>query len=318
MLELVDMNQYDESQCITEQYLKKHFKVGEFGVKYLDDKIGGILNDDFILIGARSGAGKTTLSNIIAHHNSEKGIKTALYSLENYAKDGFVTQVFNEYKKRTNQPYWRFRLFKCHAYDELIDFKLLREIDSEIKEKNKNLFEVNRQTNFGREELIDDMNKKALNGIKLFIIDHLDYIENADETSENIFMSQLMKDIRQLQEAYGVAVVAFSHLRKNGSIKFIPKIPSMDEFMGSSNKVKISTTVILFAPNEELNKNHFDDNSYPYRHTYCCIRKLRDEGINGEAADLRYNIQTGLYEQERSSIVGISYDGLTVYGGVND
>jgi len=44
------------------RYMEQNKRVGKFGVSYLDDKLRGILQGDLILIGARSGAGKSSIA----------------------------------------------------------------------------------------------------------------------------------------------------------------------------------------------------------------------------------------------------------------
>ena len=70
--------------------------VGKFGVKYLDDELCGIMRGDFVLIGARSGAGKSSLANMIAREN-KKSKQTALFSLENFENDLPMEQAYRYY-----------------------------------------------------------------------------------------------------------------------------------------------------------------------------------------------------------------------------
>ena len=60
-------------------YIKDNTLCAKFGIKYLDDKLEGILQGDLILLGARSGAGKSTIADIIATHNAQNGGKCTSY-----------------------------------------------------------------------------------------------------------------------------------------------------------------------------------------------------------------------------------------------
>jgi KaiC/GvpD/RAD55 family RecA-like ATPase len=61
---------------------RKSFKVfSNYGIAYLDDCLGGIAEDDFVLIGAESGTGKTELSINIAVECAKKH-KVHLFALE--------------------------------------------------------------------------------------------------------------------------------------------------------------------------------------------------------------------------------------------
>lgn len=49
--------------------IKSRQNMAVFGVSYLDDACRGIFSNDFVLIGARTGVGKTQLATIIAKEN---------------------------------------------------------------------------------------------------------------------------------------------------------------------------------------------------------------------------------------------------------
>src|SRR5690348_4241502 len=53
-----------------------------FGVKFLDDALGGIAQKDIVLLGAKTGIGKTTMASIIAESNAEKGRHVHYFALE--------------------------------------------------------------------------------------------------------------------------------------------------------------------------------------------------------------------------------------------
>lgn len=103
----------------------------------------------------------------------------------------------------------------------------------------------------------DMISAVANDGCKLLIIDHLDYLDKDNPADNDVtHMTELMRTIRELQDDFGVAVIAISHLRKPANAKFMPAVPSVDEFIGSSNKVKEATSVIMFAPDDKENQNN--------------------------------------------------------------
>ena len=115
-----------------EDYIAANRKVGTFGIKYLDDELGGILRGDLVLIGAASGAGKSTIADIIASHNSKEGKHVTLISLENFDGDNFVQKMYYIYKNISQQWWLTLRNFACGDYD--INTYALQEAENKAKE----------------------------------------------------------------------------------------------------------------------------------------------------------------------------------------
>jgi len=84
-----------------EQYFKRHKKVANYGIECLDNRLKGIMACELILIGARSGAGKSTIANMIATNNLDK--RVVLISLESEENDMIMTEVYKRYRKETNR-----------------------------------------------------------------------------------------------------------------------------------------------------------------------------------------------------------------------
>ena len=81
-----------------QDYWHENYKVGSFGIDYLDRKLNGIAKSDLTLIGARSGSGKSSIANRIYSINN-KNIKCTLFSLENFDGDLYSQNVYLKYKK---------------------------------------------------------------------------------------------------------------------------------------------------------------------------------------------------------------------------
>ena len=291
-------------------YMENNQMVGIFGVDYLDKKLKGILKNDLIVIGARSGAGKSTLSTIIAMANAKKGTKVALFSLENFPDDNFVEKAFYHYRYLVQDYTLTLREFASGHFDK--DLEALAKSQEYAEKCFENIKMINRQANFDIEEIKKHIILCSQEGYKLIILDHLDYVDKFANDTDYTHINSLMKTIREAQDAFNVAVVAISHLRKNQSFKALPKIPSIDEFIGSSNKVKEATCVIMFAPDDDSNvdmvANEGNDN---IKNTWCCIRKLRMGGIDNKAAKLLFDVRTGTY-LNNYRLYSVDYSGLNV------
>lgn len=266
-------------------------KVGVFGVKYLDDKLRGILLGDLILIGARSGAGKSTIANYIAAINRDKGHKVSLFSLENFEGDCFIEKAYYKYMQETQDYSLNLRDFASGSVQ--FDMLAFQKAEEYAKKCFEGINIINRRANYNIEDLKNDIIREAeVNESKLIILDHLDYVSKYGNESDNLHTNELMRTIRDVQDAFKVAVIAISHLRKSLTLKEAPVIPSMEEFIGSSNKYKEATAVIMLAPDDECNMTNDDKTK---RGTWCCIRKLRMGGIDNRAAKLWFDTITGQY-----------------------
>lgn len=271
-------------------YFQNNQKVGTFGIKYLDDKLKGILKADLILIGARSGAGKSTIADMIAQHNAKDDKKVHIFSLENFTDDAFVTKAYYEYKRLTGDWKLSLREFACGEFN--VDTNSLIKCEKYAEECFKNVSMTTRQKGYDINKLKDDMIKVVESGVNLLIIDHLDYVDkNNPNENDNTHITELMRTIRELQDVFKVAVVAISHLRKNVG-RDLPIIPSVDEFIGSSNKVKEATAVIMIAPDDEENESNQSDRKV----TWFSIKKLRMGGIPNSSGKLIFDRATGKYE----------------------
>lgn len=297
------------------KYMENNRKVGIFGIDYLDKKLNGILKGDLIVLGARSGAGKSTLSNIIAMTNARLGVKVALFSLENFPDDNFVEKAYYIYKREAQA--WDLSLREFASGDFDICLEALEKAEKEAEECFKGINIINRQLRFDIEKLKEEFINQVRNeNVDLIILDHLDYVDKYEQDNDYTHINSLMKTIRELQDEYKIAVVAISHLRKMYNSKTSPKIPSMDEFIGSSNKVKEATCVIMFAPDDETNfKTAKNDTGR--RSTWCCVRKLRMGGIDNKAAKLVFNTKTGTYDKnyEMYSVDYSGYNTELIEGG---
>lgn len=276
------------------QYMVENKRVGSFGNTYLDYKLRGINKGDLILIGSRTGAGKSTIAELIATHNSDNGVKVTLISLENFEGDNILNSAYYYYKELSRNYGLNIRDFMSGNFD--IDEDLLHAAEEHARVRFKNINLINRPVEgFTQEDLKECLTDAKVNkNSELVIIDHLDYFDKIYKETDNEHMTNLMNEIRNAQYALKIPIVAISHLRKPANTKMEVKVPSIDEFIGSSNKAKQATVVILFAPDDEKNERITQESHL--RSTFCCIRKLRHGGVDNTVARINFNVKTGKYE----------------------
>jgi len=265
--------------------------IAKYGVSFLDDCLLGIGNNDFVLIGADSGAGKTELALKIAT-SASKDLRVQLFSLE--AEPDEMVQR-EDYKQRAEMFYndpdkepqqMGFRRF---YYNQLDLDKYEEKSVAELSKKFKNITETNKGEGFG----ITDLTRKIGNmkdECDILIIDHIDYFDLDTGDDENTHMTKLMKELRKINQIHGIVIIAISHLRKRGKSK--SEIPMVEDFIGSSNKYKQVKTVIMFSPDSE----NYDPSSGMYG-TYVYSPKGRAGGSDGVVARLMFDRKVNDYKQ---------------------
>ncbi|OPZ79393.1 MAG: replicative DNA helicase [Alphaproteobacteria bacterium ADurb.Bin438] len=247
--------------------------IGTYGIQFLDDVLMSVNQGELVLIGASTSCGKSTLAQIIAKDNAERGVKTALFSLENSKGDTIRKEIYKNYKFISRQYDLTFRKFNImiHKGDYDVETYFQAKEMAEALMNNIRLLEKP-QEGFTVTDLEREFQKAVTDdGCKMIIIDHVDYFDSEDENkSENKFLKELMQVVRGLLDLYKVPVIMFSQFKKTNDSKM--KIPSLYEFYGSGEKTKIATTVIVIAPDYEANMN---EPCSSYKNTFICIRKDR-------------------------------------------
>lgn len=276
------------------QYINPNKLKAKFGVKYLDDNFTGILEDDFWLIGARSGAGKSTIADIIATYNASLGKKITLITLENFEGDLLIQKAYYEYKKLTKNYSLKLRDFAVENFTK--DEAALQKAFDFAEKAYKNIKIVYNNGDYKIEDLhrdiVDAANRSESD---LLIIDHLDYLDKDTPTENELaHITKVVKAIRDTQRIHHIPIIGISHLRKMPNQRDNIIVPSVDEFIGSSNKYKQATGAILLAPDDEDN---FKNLGYR-KSTWCCVRKLRMGGIDNRAAKIIFDTKTGQYTDE--------------------
>lgn len=271
-------------------------KIIKTGIHFIDVNFGCLRPNEFMLLGAGTGIGKTSLANAMAWDMAAQGAKVALFSLENTAGDTRTRLAYNKWREDAQQYYYPERLWKIEAdrgeHDEYLVY-------AEQQLKNIKLLEV-------RGEAPNILKIQSLyaecqhQGVDVVILDHLDYIKQENNNLVG-HMNQLVGTLKNLIEMTDIPCIAFSHLAKViDPRKFVP---SLDDFYGSSNKTKVCTSAITMARDYETDSG--DSTLCP---TYFAIRKDRYGTTTGNAGRLLYDIKTQRYLDEYEPLK-ISTDG---------
>lgn len=241
-----------------------------FGVHYLDRVMRGILKTDLVLIGGKSGCGKTELAYTIADSVASIGKRVHLFCLE--AEEGEYERR-QKFRKIAKAYYASGGNHAINFYDWCLgDYDMLEPFEEAVQA------EMNAQGNihtFYRDAEFDlDAFSKVfctLNGQSdLVVIDHLHYFDVPDDRNENKAFTDILKRIRDLSLIQQIPVILVAHLRKGAANAEEALVPDMTEFQGSSNIFKIVTKVIT------LGSGGLAENGNPI--TYFRIPKFRAAG----------------------------------------
>ncbi len=228
----------------------------KFGIKFLDDATEGIFPSDLILIGARSGAGKTQMCCEILDANMKDGKKVLYVALEAGPREIesrlkyklFMKHMRANYQTReaaNDIGYTKWFLGR-HLYQYPVQENLTHE---EFKVKYKNAFIEYKAERYGVKELIETISG-SYREVDLIIIDHIHYFDSDDE-NENRALKQISQTARMLALEKNKPIILIAHIRKADK-KNKDLAPDMDEFHGSSDLYKIATKVITLAPGKNF------------------------------------------------------------------
>lgn len=270
----------------------------QFGVKFLDDAMVGIAPRDLVLLGAKTGIGKTQLAMSIALHNVVQGKRVHYFALEAEYREierrMKYQAVVDRFYGDPNRPYAAPADVRSVEWmTGALDGHLAKY--EEAAERDLALVLRGLRTFYRERDFTSDDFAKRLDEVKdetdLVILDHLHYIDT-DDTNENRGYKRIVKQIRDAALHAGKPVIVVAHVRK-GDRRLEPLVPTIEDFHGSSDISKIATKAVMIAPAYEQPQS-----SLPYLwRTYMQIVKCRQEGsVTRYAALTSFNARSGRYE----------------------
>jgi len=285
----------------------------DFGISVLDHALKRIIPNDLILIGADSGAGKSSIAIQIGAHNALKGKKVALFFLEGGQNEA-IRRV--KWKAICEEYYGNPQDFRVNMdYNNWIinspEMARLKPIE-EIAEKRlndmfgENFFLYNITPDFsgnqrvGYDKIYEGLCDffdgaefgKIKFGLDLLIIDHLHYfdLEDGTRSTEAEKITKAMYRCKEISDLYKIPTVLISHLRKKVKDR---GLPTQYDFHGSSSIPKISTNAIVICPAYDLQDNA--NRIYP---TFFRFVKSRRGLKDNYAALVDYDLNQHKYADE--------------------
>jgi len=218
---------------------------------FLDDVLRAILPHDLIVIGAETGLGKTDLALSIAMGNAMHERRVGYFALEAEPlelerRTKFAWLSAEAWRRglplRGDLNYTDWYLGRCEDIVGDLDQAANQWMLSNLC----GLRTFYRGHRFDRGDLRKAI-EAATRDVDAFVIDHLHYVDSDEDDNESKGLGDTTKVIRDVALQLGKPVILVAHLRKKDArAKTI--VPTIDDFHGSSNVVKIATQVITIAP----------------------------------------------------------------------
>ncbi len=265
------------------------------GVKFLDVALGGILPHDVVLIGAKTGAGKTALASLIAVTNALVGKRVHYFALEAEEAEIERRMKFSMLGKllydRVARNVRRVNFLDWYAgkVDD-ITAPYEAEVDEKLATAMKTLRTFYRKRDFFAEDF-QRMTQEIQAETDLVILDHLHYVDSR-EPNENVGYKAIVKRIRDVALDIGKPVVVVAHLRKSDR-RSSRLIPEVEDFHGTSDVPKMATKAIIIAP--AYDQESSDPCLWP---TYLAPVKCRFDSSRARYVGLStYDVRTGRYDE---------------------
>ena len=262
-----------------------------YGIKPLDDALRCIRKKELVVIGSDSGLGKTEIALNIARHNADLGKKIAVYNLEGGHIEAIQRMKWrdmcNIYFDKYHELGIEMDYSKWIVNDNQNKFlmKLEAEVYNIYEEKYKeNLYFYDVKGGLTLEDFLvslldfhdletafgatfeDHIRKKGFD-LDLIVLDHLQYFSLTNDENEISEITKIIRAVKDITEKYHIPIVLISHFRKKSKDR---GLPDQEDFYGSSNLPKISTTSIVIAPASD--KDDLAQGIYP---TYLRVVKSR-------------------------------------------
>lgn len=247
-----------------------------FGIEFLDRVFLGLMPSDILLLGAKTGQGKTTLVSQLALNMAKQGKRVSLFALE--ARDLEIEQRLKyacycrNYYADPKREYTQIRFPNWLRGD--LDF-IFSKYDDSVDKEMSNIENLNILYRTSTSFDLDYFEKAFLaleSKTDVFIIDHLHYFDT-DGQNENKEFTDITKKIRDLALLHNKSIILVAHIRKKTNFQDKSILPTIDDFHGSSNITKIATKVLTIAS--------FPDMDVPEANRYgalMSVAKFREDG----------------------------------------
>lgn len=274
----------------------------QYGNRFLEEQLGVVNQNEFMIIGSATSVGKTTFANMLVWGFVKQGLKPCFISIENTAGDTVKLAAFKEWKKLTSQWDYKRSVWESNLRD-VPDSIMVSALEESMK-KLEEIVLVENEGHYSLAHLQESLDKAKNQGCDIIVLDHIDYIFGTKE-NEYRDMNDILLSIKQFVDINKIPVIAFSQLASKIDPKVI--IPTEYDLFGSRNKAKFATSVVIMA--RDFDNEDRDKGLYP---VFFCLRKGRYDGIKNSAVRVQFDIRTGEYDFSHMQKVLVSADGRKI------
>jgi replicative DNA helicase len=258
---MIETNAKQEISQSYQQRLNNAKNIIRTGIEYWDDCTSGIWPNDFIVLTAKSGSGKSEIASLLAQNISAQDKQVLYFALESYPGEIVDRMLYRELGKIVFNKYKRYINYKDFLkakYDSEF-LKEMKEATALTQTKREKMYVYYREGKTYIKDLMEVVERfystdQIKNTADLIIIDHLAYFDFDDER-EYKAIKKAIRELRDLTTREKVPVILVAHLRKsNKMVKEL--VPDIEEIQGASEIFKEATQVITIAPHYEMNEGH--------------------------------------------------------------
>lgn len=235
----------------------------EYGVPFLNDALRKIMPGELNVLGARTGRGKTGLASHIALSVGGDQRRVVFFALEADYGEIHRRLLYREIMDLVRRLYpslvklmpryrdWRVEGFRSLEADTAFDVAIEDRAEENLRRKMA-FIEVRYMPHSVTprqfiELLREETQETALRDkAELVILDHLHYFA-FDGGSETESLQRAVHELKAVATDSQVPMLVISHLRK-GSRGDTRAMPTLDDFHGHSDIVKVASNVIVMAP----------------------------------------------------------------------
>lgn len=277
-----------------EERLAEGRRLLTYGVRFLDDATMGIAPHDLVLIGAKTGVGKTALATTCALANARAGKRVFFFALEADRREierrmkwTFISDLYYANADRFGRRAIRYLEWRRGLLDMVVG-RYEDEADALARKAMRNLLTFYRENSFAASDFgkhVEQVRDEA----DLFVLDHFHYLDSSDE-QQNRAAESAAKIIRDTCLMAGVPGILVAHTRKADK-RTEGIVPTIDDYMGSSHLSKVVTAAIMMAP---AHSRPTEDKRV--WSTFIHVAKLRDDStVNRYVACIGYDTRTNGY-----------------------
>lgn len=198
--------------------------------RQFDYHLWGIYWGRIYLVGAETGAGKTTFVNIVCANIAKQWHRVVRYSLEDRLEDKGKEDLFYEvnririaenkypyiYTEYYNNEYWH-KDWKC--YDAEFEMYMQKAIKSLSRLKITEL-DKSKQVNISELEIL--IKEEAVKGTRVFLIDHLHYFEMSNTERRDLEIQNVMQRLNDVVRNYNLTLFLVAHYSNSKALDWKP------------------------------------------------------------------------------------------------